>query len=77
MPLSRPSPAVRSGVVASDFTSDALTVALRDLLSSQQRWEEMSRSGREFAAEQGSWNESEARLFDLYEQILRGPGVAR
>lgn len=69
--------AVRSGVVASDFTSDALTVALRDLLSSQQRWEEMSRSGREFAAEQGSWNESEARLFDLYEQILRGPGVAR
>lgn len=66
--------AARSGVVSSGFTAGALTEALRGLVGSQRLWEERSRSGREFASEQGSWANSEARLVELYGQVLGCPG---
>jgi glycosyltransferase involved in cell wall biosynthesis len=59
-----------TGVVAEGFSSNDLAVAISRALSSPAAWEAASRAGRAWAARDGSWSDSEARLLNLYSDIL-------
>lgn len=61
-----------AGVLAEDYTSDAIESAIRRLLVNPQDWSRCSDNGRKWAAMHGSWEESESALIQLYARLL-GP----
>jgi glycosyltransferase involved in cell wall biosynthesis len=66
----------RAGLVADGFTSVDLADAISTLLGDEQAWKHASQSGREWAAQHGSWTSSEERLLRLYADVLRLGGEA-
>lgn len=61
------------GFVAPAFTADAITQALTEALSDEERWTRASADGRRWAVKEGSWSRSEAQLLALYDEILSNP----
>lgn len=59
-----------AGVVAEDFSSPALQAAIARALSDRGAWRAASEAGRQWAAREGSWSQSEVRLLRLYADIL-------
>ena len=59
-----------TGVVAEGFSSNDLASAISQVLANPVAWEAASRAGRAWAAREGSWSVSEARLLDLYAAIV-------
>jgi glycosyltransferase involved in cell wall biosynthesis len=66
-----------AGTVASGFGAPEIAEAISSMLSDRIRWESASVAGRQWAAREGSWSQSEARLLHLYADVLDnndGPG---
>lgn len=59
-----------AGFAAEDFGAEALSEAIARALSDREAWEAASSAGRVWAAREGSWSGSEARLFSLYDDVL-------
>ncbi len=57
------------GVVAAGYAARDLEAALREALSDRERWQQMSDAARGWAQAQGTWEKSEAQLFELYRAI--------
>lgn len=58
------------GFLASGFSADALSDAVSAALSDRLTWKSAQREGREWAKRVGSWETSQRRLLDLYQEIL-------
>lgn len=59
-----------AGFIATDFSAPALSEAVRRGLGDLVTWEGASRAARAWAAQNGSWAPSEARLLNLYSELL-------
>jgi glycosyltransferase involved in cell wall biosynthesis len=59
-----------SGFLSEGFDAQSLARAIDRALSDRDAWEVASAKGREWARREGSWEASERRLLDLYQQIL-------
>lgn len=58
--------------LAAAFTAEALREAIVTAISDQDSWTAASVKARDWAAREGSWESSEARLLDLYGQLIGG-----
>lgn len=58
------------GFLADGFSVDAIARTVESALSDREAWELASARGREWAEREGSWEPSEKRLLDLYQEIL-------
>lgn len=60
----------RGGFLADGFTADAIAQTIESALADRPDWQLASTRGREWATRVGSWEPSERRLLELYQQIL-------
>lgn len=58
------------GGVADGFSSEDLARTINRLLTDEPAWGAASQAGRVWAAREGSWSASEARLLSLYDDVL-------
>jgi len=59
-----------AGFLADGFTVEALHRAISEALEDHEAWVQASSAGRQWAAENGSWTQSENRLLRLYAELL-------
>lgn len=59
------------GVVATDFSATGLRDAIRAATADSDRWETLSKNGRVWSANEGSWTRSGTALLSLYSELLR------
>ncbi len=61
----------RAGMLARDFTSDAIADCLTKLTTDEELWLSCSLAGKEWSSKYGDWNLSAHRLLDLYDELYR------
>lgn len=60
-----------AGTVATGFGPRELAAAISTAMADRTAWDQAAASGRRWAAREGSWAGSEARLLALYDDVLR------
>ena len=60
----------QAGVLSMDFTSSSIEKALIELVTSENKWLDHSKSGKSWSARHGDWLKSESELLKLYFKIL-------
>ena len=60
-----------AGILADGFDSNAIEFALKEIIASEKKWQNLSESGKQWAKLFGGWENSELALLDLYRKILQ------
>jgi hypothetical protein len=61
----------RAGILAKGFDTKSIEFALKEMIASEENWQNFSESGKKWAKLYGGWENSELALMNLYSNALK------